>query len=160
MLQGAALRRYAELPIPSDEDALAEEFIREWMAGSSSTPEAKEALDRLVRGTLLTFAMRAASRAVRLRDPQHLRQGLTALCIGGAESDSRDLQQVACALYDGCLRLGVDPAVTFREAAGQARGGAAWILSEFGGLPPGEVTLPGHRVREDKDEGGFRYSIR
>jgi hypothetical protein len=160
MLQGAAERRYAELPIPCDEDALAEEFIREWRAGSSGSPEADESLDRLVRGMLLTFAIRAASRAVRQHDPQHLRQGLAAVCIAGTESDSKDLQQVACALYDGCSRLGVDPSVEFREAAGQARGGAARILSEFGSLPPGEATPPRFRVQESTDEGGFRYFAR
>ena len=159
MLQVAAVRRYAALPIPSDEDVLVEEFVREWRSGSSKEPEAHQALDRLVQGMLGSFAVRSASRAVRDRNVEHVRLGLTALCIGGAEDDPRDLEQVACVLFDSCVRVGVEPAALFLEAAGGARGGAARILRTFADMSKEDVSLTKYRIRENEDDGGFRYRL-
>src|SRR5262249_39844621 len=122
MFQAAAVRRYADLPIPADEDVLVEEFVREWDKGGSATPEAAQALDRFARGMLHVFAVREASRAVRERDVEHVRRGLSALRIAGTEADPRDLQQEACVLFDSCLRIGVEPAFVFREALSEAKG--------------------------------------
>src|ERR1700730_12340646 len=148
MFQVASVRRYADLPIPCDEDVLVEEFIREWTGGSSAAPEATQALHRLAGGKLLTFARRAASRAVREREPNHIRLGLSALCIAGADDYPVDLPKIACVLYDSCIKVGVDPTFMFREAAGNAEGGAESVLRSFGSMPKAEVLLSKYRVRE------------
>jgi hypothetical protein len=159
MFQVAAAARYRDLPIPSDEDLLVEEFVREWDDSSSDTPEAAQSLDRFARGMLHVFAFRVASRAVRERQVEYIRLGLSALRIAGSEDDPRDLQQEACVLFDSCMKIGVEPAFIFREALAEAQGGAAQILQAFGQLPKSEVSLAKYRVREASDDAGFRYKL-
>jgi hypothetical protein len=154
MLQAAAVRRYQDLPIPADEDALAEEFIREWRKGDK-----REAgpLDELVVGVLLVFAIRSASRAVRERETEWIRLGLAAVAIVGNDSDPRDLQQQASVLGDACRRVGIDARFLFQEAARNAEGGAATVLQQFGGIR--EVDLAAHRVLASESPDGFLYTL-
>jgi len=156
MLRLAALRRYAALPIPAEEDVLVEQFIREWRSGSGTSPQAAEALDG-VKGSLGVFAVRAASRAVRNRDIEAVRLGFRALCMAGREEeDYRELDGITAVLCDSCKRLGFDPALEVQTVLPNARGDAGRILNAFAGSLPA-VSLEKHRMREGSDEDGFRY---
>ena len=85
-------------------------------------------------------------------------EGIVALAVGGWNTDARDLQGIACTLYDSCRKLGMDPIRLFLSSAQGEEGGGAEVLKSIAGLSQDHVArLIAGSVRQEEDQDGFRY---
>jgi|APTNR8051073442_1049403.scaffolds.fasta_scaffold16187_2 hypothetical protein len=149
---------YGPAPIPSQRDGEIETLLIRWQ--SLSSPERSAAAAQISedqRFTLLAFAERMATAAVRHKDPNRIHLGLLALGLDGWKSDWRDNATILCLHHDAARRITADPGQVFRKAG--------CLLSEKVSRSFGDFLA---RIDEDKaldamgyvagrDEGGFRY---
>jgi hypothetical protein len=110
------------------------------------------------RRGFLGYAATMAVLAVRLHSPTLVEQGLIALVIEGASSDSRDSIVALAKLYHSAVKLGMSAEKVFKKAASLAEPGI--IRSEMQGFPlrqPGDRDLKAFYQTEETTEEGFRY---
>lgn len=109
------------------------------------------------RFTLLAFAERMATSAVRHKDPNLIHLGLLALGLDGWKSDWRDNATILCLHYDAALRLSIDPEQVFRNAGCLLSDKVNRSFSEFLARTDEDKALDAMGYATGRDEGGFRY---
>jgi hypothetical protein len=152
-------RGYLDAAIPSARDDEIAAYIERLIARG---PEARDrAAARLVpayTSTLLAFAERMATRAVRERDPRRALQGLLAIALVWREApDVREAIPVLAVLHDAAARAGADPSAIFGEVAALAPTDVAPVFPSF--LTRDDLheiaAEMGYSAGRDRD--GFRY---
>jgi hypothetical protein len=149
---------YGPAPIPSPRDAEIEALLVIWQAFSSS--ERSKAASEITEGqrcTLVAFAERMATSAVRHKNPSRIYLGLLALGLDGWTSDWRDNYTVLCLHYDAARRLSVDPAYLFRNAGSLLAEKVCRSFVGFLARTDADKALDAMGYRAGRDEDGFRY---
>ena len=149
---------YGPLPLPAPRDA---EIARLLDVFTQASPEQRgQLLSRLTREhspTLLAFAERMASLAVREREPRRIFLGLLALVVESFASDYRENAMILSLHYDAAGRIGADPARLFEEAASYARPEVARALRRFLARSPEDQSIAAMGYQEGREPDGFRY---
>jgi hypothetical protein len=103
------------------------------------------------------MVLESASRALRQRDPDVLRDGLAELlrATDVPLADSRDLMMCLAPLHDCAVRLGIDPAELFEEFAQGQPGEVAELLRNFGRRD--DVTPEAFRFVVEDGSSGLQY---
>jgi hypothetical protein len=149
---------YGPAPIPSPRDAEIESLLVRWLALSSTERSTAAALiSEDQRFTLLAFAERMATAAVRHKDPKRIHLGLLALGLDGWKSDWRDNATILCLHHDAALRLSSDPEQLFRKAGCLLSEKVNRSFSEYLAGTDEDKTLDAMGYSTGRDEGGFRY---
>ena len=126
-------RGYVDAAIPSARDLQITAYLEGIERGGAAVAErAARLLGPPYTGTLVAYAERMASLAVRTQGDRPARLGALALALAwGRAPDVRVLIPVLGLLHDGIRRAGGEPARTFREVADLCPGEAAPVLSDF-----------------------------
>jgi catechol 2,3-dioxygenase-like lactoylglutathione lyase family enzyme len=152
-------RGYADGPIPSARDDEIAAFLEETIAGGRDAREAAAAsLGSQHTATLLAFAERTATRAVRERQGRRALLGLCAVGLAwrGA-ADVRAAIPVLGLLHDAAARAGADPAALFEEASSLAPDDVAPVFRDFLTRTDLDGIAAEMGYREGQDRDGFRY---
>jgi hypothetical protein len=115
-------------------------------------------LSKDARNGFLGYAADMAVLGVRRQSPALIEQGLVALVIEGASQDFRDSVVALAKLYHSAVKLGMEAAEAFEQAAGQADEGI--IKREMSGFPfraPQERDLKAFFETEEGTGEDFRY---
>jgi catechol 2,3-dioxygenase-like lactoylglutathione lyase family enzyme len=152
-------RGYGEAPIPSARDDELATYLEGLAAG---TPEARDAAARELgpryTATLLTFAERTATRAVREGRARAALLGLLAVGLSWREAaDVRPAIPVLGVLHDAAARAGADPAALFTEAAALLPDDVAPVLRDFLTRPDLDSIAEEMGYAPTSDRHGFRY---
>lgn len=148
---------YGAQPIPSPLDDMIEALVREFIALAPAERKVVATLAPLPPFAMFAFSERMATAAVRHDLLGDLLAGLIALVLEGFRYDARENLPILALHHDAALRLRVDPAPVFAEAASYATPDAArWIIG-FLDREPAHVSLAemGYRVMGEGSE--FRY---
>jgi hypothetical protein len=106
-------RDYTAKPLPSTTDNRVRAFVASEFAAGKRTELTREA-----EWSLIIFANRMASLAVREHSEIHIKDGLSALSLVGRHVDLRDAIIFLSVFYDAALRIGADADAIFRSFAG------------------------------------------
>jgi hypothetical protein len=151
-------RRYGTLPIPQPTDNDISELLKTWMQlNDAQRHDTAQEIDEKHRYTLLAYAERMASLAVRLRDREPIILGLIALGISGYVGDWRDNATIIALHYDAALRANQSPAETFEEAAAYLAQELAAAIKAFLRRSEEEKSLKAMGYSSGTDAEGFRY---
>ena len=115
-------------------------------------------LNHDARGTLRTFADRAAVLAYRRQSPVLIQKGLTAFAILGEVDDVRDLTFYLATLYHSALKLGMDARRVFSDAASLSP--SVLLRDQMLGFPlrdPQDKDLRAFNLHETTTEEGFDF---
>ncbi len=143
------------LPSPTDQrlDKITHVFMS---AGGDARQSFQESLLPAARSLFGIYGHRAATRAMREKNPQLLRQGLTAAVISNYTVPDRRRLEVGLAVYYHVSKmLAEEPAQLFRAAAVYARSDLAARFIAFGGRP--DVTLQKYGWKEVNAIDGVEY---
>jgi hypothetical protein len=149
---------YGPSPIPSPRDAEIEALLVNWQAlGASERSKAAAGITEDQRFTLLAFAERMATSAVRQKDPTRIHLGLLALGLDGWTSDWRDNATVLCLHHDAARRLAADPAHVFRKAGSLLAEQVSRSFANFLARTDEDKALNAMGYTAGRDDEGFRY---
>lgn len=149
---------YYQRPIPSDLDTAVGGLVSVFIDGEAETRERLLSASRKENSfTLIVFAERMATLAVRESSPRRIRDGLVALIIEGFKFDYRDNMCVWAPLYHSAVKLGADPDLIFREAASLANTEVSRWLIDFANRPAPGKSLKVFGFTEGYGPDGFRY---
>ena len=152
-------RGYIDAPIPSARDEELGAHIEALIArGAEARDAAASAFGRRYTVTLLAFAERMATRAVRDRRDRPVLLGLFAVGLSWREAfDVRAGIPPLGLLYDAAARAGADPIRVFREAQALLPDDVAPVFADFLTRPDldGIAAEMGYATGADRD--GFRY---
>jgi hypothetical protein len=107
--------------------------------------------------TLIAFAERMATYAVRTSSSERLLEGLAALVLDGGKFDSRENISVMAPLYDAARKLGVDAKAVFSQAADLLENEVSEVLRTFPDRPEESKSLASMHYVESEDKDGFLY---
>jgi len=107
--------------------------------------------------TLLVFGERMASLAVRQRSPASLKRALAALALEEGRWDPREDMLVLSLIYNAAVKLGLDAASLFEEAAGLALPRMATYFRAFPARSDEEKSIEAMGYRESSTPDGFVY---
>ena len=147
----------ARIPAARDEDIAA--YLERLIAGGADTREAAaSAFTRPYTFTLLTFAERMATRAVRDQRDRPALLGLFAIGMAWREAaDVRAAVPILGVLYDAAARAGADPARIFTEAQALLPDDVAPVLRDFLTRPDLDGIAAEMGYADGSDRDGFRY---
>ena len=146
------------LPIPSELDELVSEVTTQFANATHSDRIAITSLFSDAHSfTLIGFAERMATYAVRTSNPQVLFEGLVSLCIEAGRFDIREDILVLAPLYDAAVRLGVEPASMFAKAASLIENDVSRAIETFPRRPEHARSLASMGYSTRTDDQGFRY---
>lgn len=149
---------YGPTPIPSARDAEIESLLVKWQAFSPS--DRNEASARIIKNqrfTLLAFAERMATSAVRQKDPKCIHLGLLALGLDGWNTDWRDNVTILSLHYDAAIRLAADPSFIFSEAGNLLSEKVRRSYANFLARNDEDKSLEAMGYAIGSDDDGFRY---
>jgi hypothetical protein len=150
---------YGPAPIPNPRDGEIESLLVKWQ--SLNSPERSAAAAQInedQRFTLLAFAERMATAAVRHKDPSRIHLGLLALGLDGWKSDWRDNATILCLHYDAATRLAADPGQVFSKAGCLLSEKVSQSFADFLARTDEDKALDAMGYVTGRDEGGFRYN--
>jgi catechol 2,3-dioxygenase-like lactoylglutathione lyase family enzyme len=152
-------RGYVEAQIPSARDDEIAAWLEALIAGGEAARDAAAtALGPAYTATMLAFAERAASRAVRARAARPALLGLVAVGLVWREAaDVRPAVPVLGVLHDAAARAGDDPARVFSDAAALLPADTAPVLRDFLTRPDLDGILAEMGYAAGADGAGFRY---
>jgi hypothetical protein len=109
---------YALAGYPDSRDDVLDTYISEIRAaGPRGVANAIAVASEKGRRVLLSYAERAATRAVRSRDREVLERGLIAMVVGGLDENTLEALLRMPLLEDACIRLDLEPAEVFETIA-------------------------------------------
>lgn len=149
---------YGPAPIPSPRDGEIESLLVKWQSlcpSERSTAAAQISEDQ--RLTLLAFAERMASTAVRVKDSSRIHLGLLALGLDGWKIDWRDNVIILSLHHDAVRRLGADPRQVFSQAGLLLSDKVNRAFADFLARTDEDKALDAMGYVTGCDEGGFRY---
>ncbi len=150
---------YAALPLPSSRDSQIAELIRRWLEMDGGERQRSAALvEPQHHPTLLTFAERMASLAVRNRDPDLVKLGLIAAGLDEAAGEKRDSVAVLGLLFRASQKTEMNVSSRFIRVARLLPPKAARSLLIFSRRPPHERAIEAMGYSEGMDKGGFRFT--
>lgn len=157
-LTGTATDGYGTWPIPDPLDDHISSLIDKWRNLSSEEREVEsKAITEEQCATLLAYSERMASLAVRTKSQDLVVLGLLALGIDGWQIDWRENTLLLCLHFDASNKIGIDPEITFRNAAGFLPQNVAAALIDFLRRDPQDQSLKSMGYKESVDTDGFRY---
>jgi len=158
LLSGNRTRAYVKDEIPTDLDLRFSDLIS-GLAGIS-VDERKAIGDKLTRRIawgLREFAVRMASRAVRIGDPGYVLLGLRALALETDPDDPRDFFVAVGPLYRASELIGARAGPLFDEAAGFTASELSEFIRAFPRRPPDNRRLADFGFREEGAGPTFRF---
>jgi hypothetical protein len=146
------------LPIPSELDEAVSEVINRFVnATDSDRVEISSLFTDAHSFTLIGFAERMATNAVRTGNPQYLFEGLVSLCIEAGKFDIREDILVLAPVYDAAVRLGAEPNNLFAKAASLIQNDVSDAVRAFPHRPDDTRSLSAMGYATRTDEHGFSY---
>ncbi|HTJ71526.1 MAG TPA: hypothetical protein VL551_28545, partial [Actinospica sp.] len=152
---------YGGRPLPDPLDTDVRGFVRA-LSGPADFAAASEQLQAhaiLAARVLAVFGERAASLAVRAKDPGGLRYGLSGTALACAlTDDAREVVAPMALLYRAAELIGVDPDAEFAAAARRSGNAQAErALSAFPRRAPADRSPGAMYYFERQDGDGFRF---
>jgi hypothetical protein len=149
---------YGKAPFPDPRDEELDQFVDEVERGGPPAVKAtSERASEQGRGVLGAYAGRAATRAVREKDPKRLLQALVALVLSGLGHNSRDALTRMPLIEDAAGRLGVQLPHLIEDAADVVGHPGSVSLVSWLARQPEDRTLESMGYEAGSDESGFRY---
>jgi hypothetical protein len=149
---------YSSQPIPCELDYVAGNLVNLYKRLS---PVERETVHSLASErnsyTLLTFAERMATLAVREKSRERLLDGLLSLIIENYNADWRDNLTKLAPLYHSAVKIGIDPQSLFMDAASYGNNEVAEIIRGFPLREPEDRSLEAFGYKESYELDGFRY---
>jgi hypothetical protein len=147
-----------KLPIPSALDEMVARVARRFV---EIGPEERSKLSSLFTDqhslTLVAFARRMASYAVRTGSSEKLLEGLAALVLDGGKFDSRENITVMAPLYDAALKIDANAQALFSQAADLLKNEVSEALRTFPSRSEESKSLACMHYVESEDADGFIY---
>jgi hypothetical protein len=151
-------RGYGTFSIPQPTDNNISELLKTWMQlNDAQRHDTAQEIDETHRYTLLAYAERMASLAVRLRDREPIILGLIALGISGCLGDWRDNASILALHYDAALQANQSPGEAFEEAAAYLPQKSAAAIKAFLRRSEEDKSLEAMGYLHGTDAEGFRY---
>lgn len=149
---------YGRLPIPQPRDQQILDLLQEWSERRQSPSH--EGVTRISEGTaqtLVTFAERMASHAVRQGEASVLSAALLALRLAEDAADRREVIPILSLIHDAAARIPVSPESLFEAAANSGPFAESAMLKGFlrRASADQQIELMGYSVGADSE--GFRY---
>jgi len=149
---------YGSLRIPSPRDDQITTLLRTWIAlDAKDRLAAAEGIREDRRFTLLAYAERMASLAVRERNQDYIILGLAGLGTDGWRGDWQDNAAIISLHYGAAGKLGLPPQPVFETAAALLSANPALALRSFLNRLPQDKTLEAMGYIAGQDDDGFRY---
>lgn len=139
---------YRPATIPGPDDAALSEALRS-VASAEAFAELTPGVDLQVARVLTHFAFRAATLALREREPAHIVPGLIALQLALAAEDPRDVTLHYPAHYHAAETIGLDAGAVSREATVLERSEFHETPAEFADRTPRSRSLAAMHIRTD-----------
>lgn len=152
-------RGYGPKPLPGPADEVVREFLARFSRADAATRESiAKAITSQHRDTVLAFAERMASYAVRSGSVEALRDAALAYALQlGAGGDERDALPVLALLYDAALRLKQPPAELFDGAGSLVGERPRKAFAAFLARNDHDKSLAAMLYTVGADADGFRY---
>lgn len=150
-LTAAANVNYGRLPIPCDRDFQ----ILTWLTGLDQELLRSPTFDQA--NTLLAFAERAASWAVRTGGTRLILGGLSAVGVAAPASDPRNVVVALSLLHRACELNGADPRLVFSEAVGSFKERVQDLFQSFLDRSPRDKSIEAMGFSEAMDDTGFLF---
>lgn len=144
--------------IPSVYDRMISDLLESYVNASAEERKfIRDSFSDKYSFTLFFFSERMACLAVRAKSEKYLFEGLIAHAIEGGKFDWRENILVLSLIYHSAVKLGCDPNVLFKRAAGFAEEPIAQIIQEFPDRKPEERSIQAMGYEESTDDEGFLY---
>jgi hypothetical protein len=149
---------YGPLAIPQSIDDKITELLRTWagLEPSARSVASSRVLDDQ-HYTLMAYAERMASSAVRTRDMEKIYFGLLALGVDGWRGDWRESVMILSVLYDAAQRLSATAEPVFERAVALLAPKAATAFASFLRRSPADKSIEAMGYVAASDDDGFRY---
>lgn len=147
---------YKSEDIPGDHDFEIAESVSS-INSPEQFAEVTQTLSLRTARVLLAFAYRAASYAVRVNDPNWVRNGLIAAQLTLAQEDTREVLVIYSLLYRSLELLAVDPNAMFQDVAERAGGKFGDVTREFAKRNEHDKSISAMGYAEGADETGFKF---
>lgn len=149
---------YGQQPLPHPRDFQISELLEAWMKLDAAARQTfLEGISAEKRPTLMVYAERMASMAVREGDQSMVVRGLLALSLNVQPDDRRGVDALLSLHYDAARRLAVEPSLLFEKTASLLPVSSENILRSFLRRKPKDQSLEAMGYQAGEDADGFRY---